>query len=90
MWPGRKRGHISTSAAEVKKDWSLPLLPYIPSWRGYVVPFRYDLRATYCRQRSADVGLSVTADCCCRCQMLVHRPVVYWLLVFCDLSLLML
>lgn len=89
-WPGRKRGHLPTSDAEVKNDWSLPLLPYIPSWRGHVVPFRYDLDELNCRQRSADVGLSVTSECYCRCQMPVHCPVVYWLFVFCDRSQLML
>lgn len=70
-WPGRNLATYLRLLLRFRMTGAYLCSPYIPSWRGHVVQFRYDLRATYCRQRSADVGLSFT-DCCCSCQMLVQ------------------
>lgn len=80
-WPGRKRGHLSTSDAEVKNDWSLPLLHYMSSWRGQEeLCLFYQLDTTYEELIVGSVPLTlvckllvnVTLVCCCRFPMLVH------------------
>ena len=48
-WPGHEVNHLPTSSAEVKNEWSLPLLPLnvFMAWTGKTFTFILDFHSWY-------------------------------------------